>query len=188
MATNPGLNERGGLLKKKKGQTTVWIIGPRGLNNFRCEVFNGDLAGLTKTINTFESFPTAPPKMSCLHFTSCLDYTSVTLTLKSNMSASSRHVTREYIVFCFFFLSYIAHCWLITMRSHVNPVSREQPQKLKNPLGMTEQIAFRAKMKSGIQVGQTLRTGFTDSDGSGSDLGKHDFNGNWHWRFKSIQD
>lgn len=45
------------------------------------------------------------------------------------------------------------------MQSKLTPAPREQPQELKRPLGMTEQIAFRAKMESDIQVGQTLSTG-----------------------------
>lgn len=43
------------------------------------------------------------------------------------------------------------------MQSKLTPRLREQPQELKCPLEMTEQLAFRAKMESNIQVGQTLR-------------------------------
>lgn len=44
------------------------------------------------------------------------------------------------------------------MQSKLSPGPRE-PQELKRTLGMTEQITFKAKMESNIQVGQTLRTG-----------------------------
>lgn len=62
---------------------------------------------------------------------------------------------------------FFLHCSLLTdncagiqkMQSKLTPGLREQPQELKRPLGMTEQIAFRAKMESNIQVGQTPRTG-----------------------------